>query len=139
MTHITCSHTVSSLVFAHLLRAMLGLHDSVIIWKDRAPSNAKNTLAIDTYTHEYLLSEFERRYGQVDWFHDHSSSFAEMKEMFQQLLDSEQAEAEEYSEIITHILHNETSSLSRQLQKVKKSVSSFQLLTSPFAKAGWAQ
>lgn len=139
MTYITCSYTVSSVIFAHLLKMMLGLHDSVIIWKDLSPSNAKNTVSIDSYTHEYLLVEYERRYGSVAWFHDHSEIFSEAKDLFQQVLDTHEGEAETYSEIVRNILENNTSKVAGQLSRLQRPLPTLKMLTTSLRQTGWAQ
>lgn len=115
------------------------MHDSAIIWKDCAPSNVKNSIAIDSYTHETLLTEFERRYGQVSWFHDHSSNLEEQKIQLQGLLDTSDLAAKEYKESMEGILRDNIAPLVKLLSKRRKVSSSFNLLTSSFAKAGWAQ
>lgn len=138
MQHIICSRTASSLLFAMLLREMLHMHDSSIIWKSDHLATEKNTLDIDGYTHEYLLAEFERRYGQVRWFHDHTENMEALRQQLQAAI-AEEGDAEAYTSIARAILSNNLASLPGMLRKSVSPADTLRLLTSSFARAGWAQ
>ena len=141
MSHIICSQTLSSLLSATLLRDMLQMRDSSIIWKVDHLATEKNitVIDIDTYTQEYLVAEYERRYGQISWFHDHTEAMHALRERMQDYVsNSFEAEPASFAALVDAILHNRLETVHRLLDRRQLAGNALQLLTSPFVKAGWA-
>lgn len=140
MRHILCSRSLSSLLFANLLRDMLVMRDSSIIWKETTTSNGKITgvLDMDAYTHEHLLAEYERRYGRVTWFHDHTEAMEQLRTDLQEIIvTSQEAGAEYFSDLAEAILGNRLEEVKAYVTR-RRAPSALQLLTSSFAKARMA-
>lgn len=137
MRHIICSRSLSSLVFATLLRNMLQMRDSLIIWKADHLATEKPALDIDGYTHEYLLAEYERRYGQLSWFHGHTEEMAMLQQELQEVITTED-NIDRLLPLAELILQNNIKELAAVMEKRRITQNAVRLLTAPFVKAGWA-
>lgn len=86
MTSLLCARTPQSVLFAVLLRRMLQMHRSSIIWKDAHLAMEKSAIDMETYTYETLAQEYERRYGPLRWFHDHTQERLALEEQLETYL-----------------------------------------------------
>lgn len=81
------SHTIfiranlQSLVFATILQRLLST--SMEILPQSTKTTSKQGLFLEEYNWEYLLMEYERRYGKVQWFHDFQDKEEQLEIAFQ--------------------------------------------------------
>lgn len=140
MHSILCSRSLSSALFAEILRTMLVMRSSLIIEKGTSSSNEKTSgdIDIDLYTHEYLLAEFERRHHRLQWFHDHTEHMVTLRDALSTFIQEWEGPMQDLSPVLEAIVHNDLDAVPAFIKKHTKQ-RTLQLLTSPLVRAGWAQ
>jgi len=108
---------------------MLHMEDSTIIWKGMYETKAKHSIDIDSYTFESLATEFERRYGKIAWFQNHTENMEILRSAFAEYVAHTQ-NIDALIPLAEAILQNQVDTVSSHLHKPKGVVQTLRLLTS---------